>query len=45
MVNKHKQKEKKNFKIYRKNKKELNAIIEKKFKILVKNKKMRKTEK
>ena len=45
MVVKHKQKKKKNFKIYGKSNKELNALIEKKFQKFVKHKKRRKTEK
>ena len=45
MVNKHKQKKKKNFMTYRKSDKELNALIGKKFQKFVKNKKKRKTEK
>ena len=44
MVSKHKQKKKKNFKSYRKSNKELNALIEKKFQTVVKNKKRRKIE-
>ena len=44
MVNEHKQKKTKSFKTYRKSNKELNALIEKKFQKLVKNKKRRKTE-
>ena len=45
MVNKHKQKKKKSFKNYGKSIKELNVLIEKKFRKFVKNKKRRKTEK
>ena len=45
MVKKHKQKKTKPFKSYGKSNKELNALIEKKFQILVTNKKRRKTEK
>ena len=39
MVNKHKQKKKKNFRNYAKRNKESNALIEKKFQKFVKNKK------
>ena len=42
MVNKHKQKKKKNPGPAEKNNKELNAVIEKKFQKFVKNKKRRK---
>ena len=45
MVNKHKQKKKKNFWNHGKSKKELNALIEKKFQKFIKTKKRRKTEK
>ena len=45
MVNKYKQKKKKPLKSYGKSNKELNALIEKKFQKLLKNKKRRKTEK
>ena len=45
MVNKQKQERKRNFNSYGIEDKELNALIEKKFKKLVKNKKRRKTEK
>ena len=45
MVNKNKQKKKKNFKSYGNSKKELNALIKKKFKLFVKNKKVKKTKK
>ena len=45
MVNKHKQKKWKPFKNYGKSNKELNALIEKKIKKFVKNKKRRNTEK
>ena len=45
MVNKQKQKKKKNIKNYGKSNKELNALIEKKFQKFVETKKRRKTEK
>ena len=45
MVNKHKQKKKKNFRNYRKSNKELNVLIDKKFEKFVKNKNGRKIEK
>ena len=45
MVNKHKQKKKKNLRNYGRKNKELNTLIEKKFQKVVKNKKRRKTEK
>ena len=43
MVNKHKQKKKKNFKTYRKSNKVFNALMEKKFQKFVKYKKRRNT--
>ena len=45
MVSKYKQKKKKNFRNYGKSDKELNALIEKKFQMYVKNKKRRETDK
>ena len=45
MVKKHKQKKKKPFKSYGKSNKEVNALIEKKSQIFVRNKKRRKIEK
>ena len=45
MVNKHKQKKKKNFRNYGKNNKELNALIEEKFQKFVENKKGEKQKK
>ena len=45
MTNKQRFKKKKNFKVYLWSKKELNAMIAKKFQKLVKNKKRRKIEK
>ena len=45
MVVKHKQRKKKNFMNYGKSKKELNALILRKFQKFVENKKRRKTEK
>ena len=45
MVKKYKQKKMKPFKIYVKNNKELNALMEKKFQKFVKTKKRRKTKK
>ena len=44
MINKNKQRKKKNFKFCGKYNKEINALIEKKFQKFVKNKKRRKTE-
>ena len=45
MVNKHKKRKKKNFKSYRKKNMKLNALIEKKFKKFVNNKKKKEDRK
>ena len=45
MIDKHKQRKKRDFKTYGNRNKELNAVIEKKFQKFVKNQKFRKTEK